>query len=516
MQLPVPERSVADTGSFPVAPDGVADWLATLDPLASEADAREVLRGLTHSNRLHNDVDQRRAVIACFVPTLRALQERLGDTARAQPLPLAEEFARAADLALALLREEAIAFRLLLADSRTPLADDARRAMLALTRRADLLLSGYRQLPDALLREAHALFGFAREHHIHQQRAGSSEPGAPAMPSLASLDELYRYLLVLTVVDAPRHRARQLPLLFDWLREHASLCTLAADAALARRRASTRYAIDLNGSACPAPTGSVLAHDDAALLVIDTTPLCLQLERQLSTMRQTNASQLGADTLERQTLARLEVTLDGRRQRRHGRRREDRPIGLTFGHKDICARLRYAHGDDESLTMSGWRAVDASPAGLQATHVDAAPGSVQVGELVAIPRAVTPVQTPDGTGASSPTATRRDISLAVVRRIRARDTRSIAIGLEFLAHAVMPVTLRHDDDPDSAPEQALIIACRIGERSVQSLLVPPFLYRSGDRLSIGQGERSRQVELTRCLQLNGLFGHYELGDAAPA
>jgi len=520
MQLPLPERSVADTGSFPVAPDGVADWLATLDPLASEADAREVLRGLTHSNRLHNDVDRRRAVIACFVPVLRALHERLSDTARAQPLPLTEEFARAADLALGLLREEAMAFRLLLADSETPVADDARRAMLALTRRADLLLSGYRQLPDSLLREAHALYGFSREHAIHQQRADSSEPGAPSMPSLASLDELYRYLLVLSVVDTPRHRARQLPLLLDWLREHTSLCTLAADPARSRRRAATRYAIDLVRGACPTPAGSLLGDDDATLQLLDTAPLCQHLERQLGTMRQTNASQLGADTLERQTLARLEVTLEGRRQRRHGRRREDRPVGLTFGHKDICARLRYALGEDETLTENGWRAVDASPAGLQATHADAAPGSVQVGELVAIPRATDalPLDVRAGNPSETPpaSATRRDVSLAVVRRIRSRDSRSVSIGLEFLAHAVMSVTLRREDDPDSAPEEALIIACRIGDRSVQSLLVPPFLYRSGDRLSIGQGMRSRRVELTRCLQLNGLFGHYELGSGATA
>ena len=50
-----------------------------------------------------------------------------------------------------------------------------------------------------------------------------------------------------------------------------------------------------------------------------------------------------------------------------------------------------------------------------------------------------------------------------------------------------------------------------GGSIVQSILVPPFLYQAGDRLRIAQGNRSRGVELVRCLQLNGLFSHYELG-----
>jgi len=117
---------MADTRSFPVDPSAVAQWLAQLDPVNSEADARELYRGLKHSNRLHNEVNRRRSLISCFVPVLRDLHRQLQEISNAQPLPLTRQFARASNLRSALLREEAFAFKILLSDSEKPLADDAR------------------------------------------------------------------------------------------------------------------------------------------------------------------------------------------------------------------------------------------------------------------------------------------------------------------------------------------------------------------------------------------------------
>jgi len=72
----------------------VASWLAGLDTLNTSADARELLRGLTHSNRLVNDLDRRRAALSLFIPPLRALHEQLMASTSAQPLPLTKDFAR--------------------------------------------------------------------------------------------------------------------------------------------------------------------------------------------------------------------------------------------------------------------------------------------------------------------------------------------------------------------------------------------------------------------------------------
>ena len=132
MQLTVPQRTRAEDGSFPINPEGVSQWLKSLNPLVSNSDAKEIYRGLKHSNRLQNDADQRRAVLSCFIPVLRELQAHLAELTQAQPLPLTREFARSARLADALYREEAFAFKILLTQSPEPLADDAGRAMQAL------------------------------------------------------------------------------------------------------------------------------------------------------------------------------------------------------------------------------------------------------------------------------------------------------------------------------------------------------------------------------------------------
>ncbi|MFT6642134.1 MAG: hypothetical protein ACJAUZ_003138, partial [Flavobacteriaceae bacterium] len=102
MQLTVPQRTQAEAGSFPTNPEGVTQWLQVLQPLESDTDAREIYRGLKHSNRLHNNVDQRRAVLSCFVPVLRELQSYLSEMTQAQPLPLSREFSRSARLSDAL------------------------------------------------------------------------------------------------------------------------------------------------------------------------------------------------------------------------------------------------------------------------------------------------------------------------------------------------------------------------------------------------------------------------------
>jgi len=186
MHLTIPQRSVADTQSFPVDPEGVSRWLAQLQPVGTLADAREVYRGLKHSNRLHNDIDRRRAVLACFIPVLRELHAMLMETCRAQPLPLARDFQRAGQLVDGLLREEVFAFKILLADSERPMADDVRRAMHALARQTEAAVHGYRHIPEALLRDAHQLYELAEQHALIEANPSADLPGRYASATRTS------------------------------------------------------------------------------------------------------------------------------------------------------------------------------------------------------------------------------------------------------------------------------------------------------------------------------------------
>ena len=299
MQLTVPHRMVADTGSFPVNPDGVAEWLQDLKPLESETDAREVCRGLKHSNRLHNDVDRRRAVLSCFIPVLRQLHQHLSELSHAQPLPLSREFARNARLRDALLREEAFAFKILLSDNGNPLADDARRAMQALARQAESIAHAYRKIPDAIVQDAHQLFALAEEHKLFSARQGTE---------LLSLQDHYRFILLISVADLSQQRARQLSLVLDFLK------TCLSDIHIEKNRdpttlSNTDYAINLKQGSRPEPALSVLNQTLTDVRWFSIAPALYRIDKYSARIRASSAGVLGSDTLERQSLARLHVAL---------------------------------------------------------------------------------------------------------------------------------------------------------------------------------------------------------------
>ena len=515
--LPIPARGVAGEGSFPLGPEAVAGWIAGLDPIGSDADARELLRGLVHVNRLHNDVERRRRTIACFVPPLRALHERLADTARAQPLPLTADFERDRALAADLLREESIAFRTLLVDADAPLEADARRSMQALARLAELDANAYRRIEPATLADAHALYAWV-------DRTGLVADAETGDGGLASFGDHYRLILALALIDPQRHRARQLPLLLDWLARECPRLALERIDPLgvpgANRRAPGRWLVDLRTGTEPVPTGALVPGESPKLLGIDTSELLREAGRRMATGRAGATSLPGADTLERQTLARLAATLGSPAGRRAARRTDDAPVELVFGQRRICARLMYGDEADEAaggtadgtvVAASPWRVVDRSTIGMQLVARDPRPGLAQVGELVTVHEG-------DASGANAvagaDAAMRHGLLIGIVRRVRAARDGSLRIGVEFLARQAMPVTISREDDADAAPEQALIVACRVAGRTLQTLLVPAFLYQAGDRLRATRDGRSRDLELVRCLQVNGLFSHYVVETAA--
>jgi len=197
MQLTVPQRTIADATSFPVDPDEVNHWLANLEPSQSTNDAMEVYRGLRHSNRLHNEINRRRAVLACFIPSLRELNSSLREITQPQPLPLTTEFQRSAQLLDGLLREEAFAFKILLADSPQPRGDDIRRAMQALARQAESRIFGFRAIPETLLQDAHQLYRLAEEFSL--------QDAVPDEEARSAADH-YKHIMLLTLADCRQHR----------------------------------------------------------------------------------------------------------------------------------------------------------------------------------------------------------------------------------------------------------------------------------------------------------------------
>lgn len=511
MQLTVPQRTVADTGSFPVNPDGVAAWLKDLRPLEAESDAREVYRGLKHSNRLHNDVDQRRAVLSCFIPVLRALHVHLSELSHAQPLPLTREFSRNARLSDALLREEAFAFKILLSDSEEPLADDARRAMQALARQAESLAHAYRRLPDALIQDAHQLYALAEEHRLLSARQGSE---------LISLQDHYRFILLISVADLSQQRVRQLPLVLDFLRAGVADVHIEKDRRPDSLNASD-FAINLSQGSRPEPARSLLSDSPDQLRWFSIAPLLYRIDSFSAGIRPNPTGVLGSDVLERQSLARLHVALSRTRKRRTARLILNEPRRVVFGHKEVCAHLLYRPDEPPAREYAGWHMVNRSAQGMCLINDQCRAGLVQVGELISITEPNKALRSPEERNSSKINAL-----LGVVRWVHAQGSEGLRMGVEILAISVLPVTIVRQRSPQAAElpdvlpgpqrdvsENALIIACKVQRTIMQTILLPCYLYQSGDRLTASQGERSRRVQLRKCLQSNGLFSQFSLADA---
>lgn len=521
MQLTVPQRTVADTQSFPVEPDGVSQWLAKLNPTASVNDAMEVYRGLRHSNRLHNDLNRRRAIIACFIPTLRELNNSLLEICQAQPLPLTSEFQRSAQLLDGLLREEAFAFKLLLADSPQPRGDDLRRAMHALVRQAEGRVNSYRNISESILTDAHQLFELAEEFSLLDANADDE--------SYSTADH-YRFILLLTLADCRQHRVRQLGPLMEFLKNNAATIRIRKKTP-AESAQTANYAVHLKYGARPVPATSIVVDLEKHVRWLNLASILTRIDAQLAKSRSQDTALLGSESLDRQSLARLRVTFARSRKRRAQRIIKHNPQLVMLGHKAICAHLHlgaakatslHAENDEVDIASSyeaidktadimdlqeqqNWVLLNHSEQGAALYCSNCRAGMVQVGELISM-------ETTDFNISDSITG-KSNAYIGVVRWVIAGESSAIRIGVEFLANGVLPIGVSRSHSDDIVADDAMIIACKVKKSVLQTILLPAFLYQPGDRLTVTLSGKSRQLKLNQSLQNNGLFSHFSLQDA---
>ncbi len=521
MQLTVPQRTVADTESFPVDPDGVNRWLGKLNPTGSISDAMEVYRGLRHSNRLHNDLNRRRAVVACFIPTLRELNESLLEICQAQPLPLTAEFQRSSQLLDGLLREEAFAFKILLSDADHPRGDDVRRAMQALARQAEARVHSYKTISESLLNDAHQLYELAEEHALLDVTPDEEQRSAA---------EHYKYILLMTLSDTHQHRVRQLTPLLEFLQRNAAAIRIRKQAPTDALR-SVNYAMHLEYGSRPVPAAALVVDSYIKVRWFNLANVLKRIDVQLAKSKSQDTALLGSEILDRQSFARLRVTLARSRHRRTQRVIRHDAKTVSFGHKAICAHLHLASAKAASLAAENnttddiaasyeamdkvsdvmheqdeqnWVLINQSTHGASLYSADCRAGIVQVGELISVEDVQSHLDF-HTTGKSA-------ALIGVVRWIKANDGSAMLIGVEFLAKGVLPVGISRTHSDDIVADDAMIIACKVKQRVLQTMLLPAYLYQPGDRLTVALNGRSRHLKLHNSLQNNGLFSHFSLQD----
>jgi len=456
MLLALPPQTEPDTGSFPQDRDAVRAWLSDLAPVSAADDATELLRGLRHSNRLTNETENRRAILEEFRPTLSELIQSLTETITPQPLPMAASFRHASTLLDELLREEACAWKILLAHSAIPKLEDASQALSALAKQAIAAVQQYRRVPSNCLRDAHQIYALAASEGLFETNGLHDSQ----LDSINAPLDAYATVLVLATIDLRQIRVRQLALTLDFITEHLSKVRLSRSAPEQAWRETDRV-LNLDDSHVPVPAASYLGDfSHKGVRWLDLAPLARAVDDRRARTRTTLAMTLGSDMLERQTLTRVSHALATNRARKVSRCISHTVKTLSFGHQLIANQLIHAIVPDDSadsppIASAEWVQINHTPQGAAYRCLNADIGSVN---------GVVPVQ-----------LTRQGVDKGVI-------------------------------------DEALIIACRINRKVTQTILLPGYRFQTGDRVMATQAERSKQLKLAQCLQSNGLFSQFVLAE----
>lgn len=494
MLLALPPQTAPNDSSFPRNRDAVRTWLDDLNPIDSTDDAAELLRGLRHSNRLTNEAQSRRAVLEEFRPVLNTLTQSLGQSISPQPLPMAASFRHASALLDELLREEANAWKILLSHSETPQLDDANRALSALYRLAKAAVQQYRKVPKHCMRDANHIYALAESEGLLAKAKGGLDTRSNTK---AALKNAYAGVLTLATLNLRQIRARQLDLALSFVEDQFDKILLNSTVPTGAWR-DTQYIINLHSSDAPATASSYLGdHSAPTVRWIDFSALVEAIEARQAKTRTTLSVTLGADTLERQTLSRLNFEFNSNRKRKVARCVSYNEANLSFGHQQISNQmLRDVDVTtflDEGAHVLEWTRINHSPNGAAFRSIEPTAGTVQVGELVALKH--------EGTS-----------TLGVIRWVHAHEDGTIHFGMEYLSNEVVPVELTRDNVEDGVTDEALIIACRIKGKVTQTILLPGYRFHTGDRLTASQVTRRKHIKLGQCLQSNGMFSQFILNE----
>ena len=317
MHLALPPQTAPNDTSFPRNRDAVRTWLDDLNPAENVDDAAELLRGLRHSNRLTNDAEARRSVLEEFRPSRKPLIDSLSQSISPQPLPMAASFRHASALLDELLREETNARKILLAHSENPSLEDATEALDALYRLAKAAVQQYRKVPRHCLRDANHIYALAEREGLFSTKKSSRDTRDELIDSLQNS---YAGILTLATLNLKQIRAKQLDLTLAFLSDHFDKVRLSTDAPTGVWR-NTQCIVDLHSSDVPSVASSYLGDlSKPTVRWIDFSALMETIETRLSKTRTTFSVTLGADTLERQTLSRLNFQFTSSRERKLARR----------------------------------------------------------------------------------------------------------------------------------------------------------------------------------------------------
>jgi len=74
------------------------------------------------------------------------------------------------------------------------------------------------------------------------------------------------------------------------------------------------------------------------------------------------------------------------------------------------------------------------------------------------------------------------------------------------------VEITRDNAEEGVTDEALIIACRINGKVLQTILLSGYRFNTGDRFTASQANKKKHLKLGQCLQSNGMLSHFVINE----
>ena len=228
VELSIPKQTVAPEDCFLLGPREVKRWAEQL-PVANIGEtARQVYKTLATFNRMKIPTLVRAEIIELFREPVRYINTNITKHYLNVGFPLSPKSKKAARLATELCNEIAISYKILFLEQ--VMGDEknfnqklvivaAQRALKYMKQRMFHNLLIYRNYQQGLWREAHYLYAWASQNHVHHIGVKETGKFLWRRKNVQSIEDVYKDMVLIATTSPNRLTQTQLRLLHDKLQE---------------------------------------------------------------------------------------------------------------------------------------------------------------------------------------------------------------------------------------------------------------------------------------------------------
>ncbi len=250
VELSIPEQTAAPADSFLLSSREVRHWTEQL-PVANVGEtARQVYKTLTSFNRMQIPTLVRAEVIELFREPVRYINTNITKHYLNVGFPLSPKAQKAALLATELCNEIAISYKILFLEQ--VLGDEhnfnqklvivaAQRALQYMKQRMFHNLLVYCDYQKGLWREAHYLYAWASQNHVHQIGVKDNSKFIWKRQSVQSIEDVYKGMLLIATTSPYRLTQSHLRRVHDKLPEWSKLTEVGSISDLDNHSAGIFY-----------------------------------------------------------------------------------------------------------------------------------------------------------------------------------------------------------------------------------------------------------------------------------